>query len=361
MNKSVPLKLCLSSIVLFILSACASLESDELPTQVVVPVYFVTDRNILSESNQPLIFGEDRGELLQGVTEIALSTRRNAASQLAEPSRWQAYNGTRNWDELIRTELLGVDEFFQAALAGNSDTAETGSVVLYIHGYNRDYESAVLDTADLIYEVNLQFPLILYSWPSAGSMLSYASDLVNVDWSTYHLNQFLLNLLDQQAVGKIHILAHSLGNRGLLNSLKYLSDSGQLNNTGKIGQVVLLAPDVDTEIFARDYLPVLRGLADGITLYANAKDVPLQTSNRVNRYQRLGNARETVFTASGMDTIEISEAVSIFNSHDAHLEIPQVQEDLHRLLNLEQPAGSRDTLFEVRDSSQEPYWKLHNP
>lgn len=354
-------KLCLLLMMQGLLSACASLESSDIPQHVLVPVYFMTDRNILPDEFSPAIFGEDRGEFVQGITQVALTTRRNTESQLADPARWQAYQAERNRDEMLSTDILDSEDFFEAVFSGNPSPPEADSVVLYIHGYNRSYESAVLDTADLIYEINLQSPLILYSWPSAGSILAYASDLVNVDWSTFYLNELLLNLLDLQDISKIHILAHSMGNRALLNSLKYLSDSGQIVDIDKIGQVVMLAPDIDTEIFARDYLPILRDLAEGITLYANAKDVPLQTSNRVNRYQRLGNARETVFTAPGMETVEISETVSIFNSHDAHLEIPQVQEDLHRLLNLQQMAPSRTTLSEVRDAANKPYWMLLNP
>ncbi len=155
------------------------------------------------------------------------------------------------------------------------------------------------------------------------------------------------------------ILLLTVTNRALLTtSLKYLSDSQKLNRPEKIGQLILFAPDVDADIFARDYLPVLTSLADLTSLYVNAKDVPLQTSNRLNRYQRLGNASEEVFVAAGVETLEISDAVTMFNSHDAHLEIPRVQEDLHALYSAALCGPKQETLEASADETVRPYWKL---
>lgn len=348
----------LSFVVLVYLTGCATSVSRDIPQQVAVPVFFVTDRDINSRGELPASFGNDRGEVSRGVTTVALRTRRPASAGLADPARWQAYPGNGGGDAVVDIELLSEAEFY-TDLLGTQQPGNSGStLLLYIHGYNRDYTDAVLDTADFMYEVNPQYPLVLYSWPSAGSVLAYASDQVNMDWSTYHLSNFLLDLLGNEAVSRIHILAHSLGNRGLLNALKYLSDSGKLPASNKIGQVVLFAPDVDTEIFARDYLPVLSAHAEGVSLYANEKDVPLQTSNRLNRYERLGSAEAGIFTAAGLDSIDMSGVVSIFNSHDAHLEIPEVQEDLHYLLNLQLPADQRPTLLQVGGEPDGTYWEI---
>ncbi len=349
------------SVALLMLAGCASFESADEVQQVLVPVYFITDRNIVASTDSSAVFGPDRGEVQQGVTQVALTSRRHADAVLAEPAGWQSYDRRISRDILLDTALLSEQEFYAGLLDSAEQTSEKATLVVYIHGYNRSYESAVLDTADLMYEINLSYPLVLYSWPSGGSVLSYASDLVNTDWSTYHLSAFLEKLLDNEAIGKLHIIAHSLGNRALLNSLKYLTDSQKLSTPEKIGQLILFAPDVDADIFSRDYLPVLASLADRTSLYVNAKDVPLQTSNRLNRYQRLGNASEKVFIASGVETVEISDAVTIFNSHDAHLEIPRVQQDLHALLNLQQAAAQRKTLAPSTDEAGRPYWKLLGP
>jgi hypothetical protein len=55
-------------------------------------------------------------------------------------------------------------------------------------------------------------------------------------------------------------------------------------------------------LFRRNYLPALLELGARVTLYATDNDVPLQASERVNRYPRLGDAKAEIFISDGIET-----------------------------------------------------------
>ncbi len=91
-----------------------------------------------------------------GVTRVALTSRSHVDAVLAEPARWQAYDRRIGRDVLLDTTLLSEQAFYAGLLNNSEQASDKATLVVYIHGYNRSYESAVLDTADLMYEINPQ-------------------------------------------------------------------------------------------------------------------------------------------------------------------------------------------------------------
>jgi len=156
-------------------------------------------------------------------------------------------------------------------------------------------------------------------------------------------------------VDTVHIAAHSLGGNGLLDALERLSqdDEAQID---KIGEVILASPDIDTGLFRREYLPMLRRVGSRTTLYITENDVPLQASQRVNRSNRLGDASAEIFIEEGIETVVFSDVVTFMNSHDAIVEIGNVQADLHYLLEDRLGASERPTL-EAVDTEDGRYWR----
>ena len=64
-----------------------------------------------------------------------------------------------------------------------------------------------------------------------------------------------------------------------------------------LGQVVLLAPDMDAEIFAT-MLPRIRPIMEGLTIYVSGTDRPLALSEQLHGYARLGQAGNDVSTST---------------------------------------------------------------
>jgi esterase/lipase superfamily enzyme len=212
-----------------------------------------------------------------------------------------------------------------------------------------------MDLALVVYGADLRSVPIFFSWPSGNSVLGYAGDTTNARWATNDLRDTLRYLLNQPSVDTVHIAAHSLGGNGLLDALERLSQEDGVR-IDKIGEVILASPDIDTGLFRREYLPLLRRVGSRTTLYITENDVPLQASQRVNRNNRLGDASSEIFIEDGIETVVFSDVVTFMNSHDAIVEIGNVQADLHYLLEDRLGANERPTL-EAVDTEDGRYWR----
>ncbi len=328
----------------------------EQPLQVLVPVMYATDRAVKDRSNPGRFYGSERGSVGYGVAHVAISTKKQGASPVAHWSRWQPLIGKRkNRNELYSVEELSESDFFDVL---NTRAAENGnrSALVYIHGYSKKFRTVARNMAITAYGMNLEGIPVLYSWPSKGDPTAYKADVENMRWSAPHLYRFLEDLAAQQWIDTVHVIAHSLGSQGLLQALKALSDSHAEDTPWKLGEIVLFAPDLDTAEFTADVLPWLMAVESRITLYVSAKDVPLQTSKAVNRAPRLGDAKGGILVADGIETVDVTPTISVFVGHSAHRDSPEIQADLHYLVNERLGAASRPTLEPV-EVDEGRYWQ----
>ena len=332
-------------LLLTLLSGCVATMPDNTPTQVLVPVLYATNRDLSSES--------ERADLSFGEAVVALSPRKQGDSPFADWSRWAVRtDAPRRRNELLDVAPLEVAEF-GAAL--DAVAARPRSVLLFVHGYRRSFTVVAREMAEFAYETNLDSVPVFFSWPSANSVFGYAGDATSVRWAAADLRDTLKLLLGRDAVDTVHIVAHSLGNSGVLEALDDLSRDPNAR-IDKLGEIVFASPDVDVGLFRRDFLPMLDGLGARVTLYATENDVPLQASQRVNRYQRLGDAKAKIFIEEGVETVVFSDVVTFLNSHDAVVEIGALQADMHYLLVERIGASGRPTL-EAVDTERGRYWR----
>jgi esterase/lipase superfamily enzyme len=142
----------------------------------------------------------------------------------------------------------------------------------FVHGYNSSWADSVQDylelKAGLIEGGNLG-QLILYSWPSKGSVAGYLPDREDARSSAPDLAQLFVDLNDylvaKQRIAaktddpakfcraKISVLAHSMGNYVMQEAL--VAASKRLNDPqliSLINQLVMVAADVDNDLFQRD-------------------------------------------------------------------------------------------------------------
>ena len=342
-------------VLLSLLAGCATQVPDDAPLQVLVPVLYATNRSLADAETGDTYYTADRGPVSFGSASVALSTRKQGDSPFADWSRWQPRReGARNRNELLGVQPLDADAF-GALINRKAESDGDRAVMLYVHGFRRDFDIVAMETAAIAYETGLDGIPMFFSWPSANSVFSYVSDISNMRWAAADLRDTLKQLLNEQRVSTVHLVAHSLGGSGLLEALDDLAQDGSVR-ADKLGEVVLTSPDIDSDLFRRDYLPVLHKLGVRVTLYITDSDVPLQASQRVNGVNRLGDAKSEIFIADGVETVVFSDVVSILNSHDAHVEIGDVQADLHYLIAEGLGANQRPTL-EAVDLSNGRYWR----
>jgi esterase/lipase superfamily enzyme len=244
---------------------------------------------------------------------------------------------------------------FWGQLTAAIERTSSGSVVLFVHGYNYGFERTCRMAAEIQRSLQDKATLVVFSWPSNGLPSDYVPDQTDIEWSVPLLTSFIRQLGDRIGKANVQVVAHSLGSRGVIYALQRLG-AGQ-DERPAIGQLVLLAPDFDSQTFA-DLLPGLVSLTSGITLYASSNDTPLKLSRQLSGYPRLGEAGEYLTVAEGMETIDVSSIGRYqITGHEYFYFHPQVTADLVALLGTGARAAERSGLQpKMREGVR--YWEF---
>jgi esterase/lipase superfamily enzyme len=83
-----------------------------------------------------------------------------------------------------------------------------------------------------------------FSWPSKANLLDYGYDRDSAMWSRDALEKVLDGLMASPTVGRLHIVAHSIGTMLTMEALRqlYAQLGGEAAN--RIGAVVFASPDI---------------------------------------------------------------------------------------------------------------------
>ena len=158
------------------------------------------------------------------------------------------------------------------------------------------------------------------------------------------LADLLYEMSERFAPERINVIWHSLGGRGVALALYDLAGR---HPDARINDVVLLAPDIDFENFAK-LLPRIQPIARSITVYVTDDDRPLSVSEQVHGYPRLGQAGNDVAKLKGVEVIDLGElSAGSVSGHLYHLYSPEVGDDLDQLLNEGKRAAQRSNLVSV--------------
>jgi esterase/lipase superfamily enzyme len=179
---------------------------------------------------------------------------------------------------------------------GLRDTANLrkGRVLLYVHGYRETFASTAKDTVQMAALTQFDGPIIQYSWPSQGNLLSYAVDETNMYWDERNFRNFLTKLARTDWVKEVVIVSHSLGARLVIPAVDYVDRTSKETDSSNISNIILASPDVDREDFERDIAEEVLALRRvnndrRITVYASLNDKALAVSRAVHGYPRLGS------------------------------------------------------------------------
>ena len=169
-----------------------------------------------------------------------------------------------------------------------------GRVLLYVHGYREKLQTTARDAVQIGAMSNFDGPIIHYSWPSQGNLLSYAVDETNMYWDQRNFRNFLTTLARTEWVKEIVIVSHSLGARLVTPAVEYVDRTSSNADSSNISNIILASPDVDREDFERDIaeevLAARRVNNDRrVTVYASLRDRALAVSRAVHGYPRLGS------------------------------------------------------------------------
>jgi esterase/lipase superfamily enzyme len=235
---------------------------------------------------------------------------------------------------LAKTTSLEEDQFFEG-VKQSILRSEKKDVFVFIHGYNVTFEDAARRTGQFAYDLKFVGAPIFYSWPSNGKVADYLKDETNAAWSIPHFQAFLSLLAQRSGAERVHVIAHSMGNRVVCEALRLLSyDPG---NHLQLNHLVLAAPDIDAATFA-ELSRLLRKRSASITLYESRNDKALLASKKIHGYIRAG---EPLLVLEGLDTVDASAIDTDFLGHSYFSSDYALLSDIHSMLANDEPAARR--------------------
>ena len=327
------------------------------PSYGVVKIFYCTDRHPSKKSSVNQEYGSERGELVFGSCEVSIP-RDHRLGQLERPSifRFELRENPSKHVVLRSVSSQPIDAFF-SDVNGRLKKSLNREALIFIHGYCVKFDEAARRTAQLAYDLGFDGAPILYSWPSKGTLRSYPHDESNIIWTVPHLKAFLTDMISKSNAKTIHLIAHSMGNRALTDSLRELVLEGfQRKLVQKIHQIVLTAPDIDAGVFM-NLAQQVREAGKRLTLYASSNDKALKVSKRFHGFRRAGDAGRSMLISPSLDSIDATRVDTSFVGHSYYGQNKSVLSDLFYLLREGKPPSERFGL-QSRKIKEGIYWEF---
>jgi esterase/lipase superfamily enzyme len=214
-----------------------------------------------------------------------------------------------------------------AQAGGGSD------VLIYVHGFKQTFETAALDAAHLADGIRFRGQTMVFSWPSKAGLFDYAYDRESAMWSRDDFERVLQSVVATPSVGRVHIVAHSMGTMLTLESLRQLYARYGDTVADKIGAVVFASPDIDMDVFS-SAINRIGPLARKITVVTATNDRALALSGRIaGGMTRVGAAEKAAIERLGVRVIDASEAGWGVINHDLFLSNAEVRRVIRRSID----------------------------
>lgn len=274
-------------------------------------------------------------------------------------SLWQRMRRFDLRDDRLRlqsTDALDQGTFFSQLrdeMQAARDNGDAPHALVFLHGYNTSFEQAAIRAAQLGVDLNISGATAFFSWPSRGSAMAYTVDEASIEASEAAITDFLVRFSQECGADKVHIIAHSMGNRGLLRALQRIAGNAQTRATVQFGQILLAAPDVDRDLFL-DLSSLYGAYAERVTLYASDADQAVHLSAKFHDSPRAGYF--TPYTvAANIDTVAVPDFDVDMLGHGYFAQADALLSDIYSLIRNNAPPGDRQRVFPGQSEGQ-TYW-----
>ena len=224
---------------------------------------------------------------------------------------------------------LDADEF-RAELASHISgrIGVNRDILVFVHGFNTSFEEARWRAGQIAADSRFGGVPILFTWPTRGELLGYASDKDSATASRDALEELFQDLAKTPGLGRIHILAHSMGCWLTMEALREIAIAGNHDLGGHLGEVMLAAPDIDMDVFAKQ---MARIQPARVTVFATANDRALSLSSFIaDARQRVGaidpsKAKDkAALEKLGAKVFDLSSFSDGFIGHGVYADAPDV-------------------------------------
>jgi len=324
----------------------------------VYPVWFGTNRK--PDPDHPDRFTDKRnGSITYGRAEVFIP----AAHRFGE-------TGTPFWKRLLRFDLrddhlrlqaVGVqdqtawiDALRQVMAAAAADGGRSNALI-FLHGYNTSFEGASIQAAQIGFDLKVPGATAFFSWPSKGKLIDYPADEASIQASEAAITEFLVTFATQSGADQVHLVAHSMGNRGLLRALQRIAADAETRGKVRFGQIFLAAPDLDRDLFL-DLAELYPQFSQRTTLYASNGDLAVLSSRVLHAAPRAGYFKPYT-VASGIDTVAVPDFNVDVLGHGYFAQAEALLGDIRSLMLHNEAPGNRLRLEPTSEDGQR-FWRM---
>lgn len=315
-----------------------------------VKIYYATDRARSGSEEPNDFYGGERGELELGTAVVSIPPR-HMPGKIERPSIWTfTFREDPGRHVVLQSVTPGGNEAVFAEMRGQLAEAGSDSAFVFVHGFNVPFFEAAQRTAQMAYDMNFEGVPILYSWPSRASLLSYIADSAVVNLSGRRLTLFLEDVVRKSGATRIHLIAHSMGNRALTDALELYA----LRHEGEppaFDQILFTAPDLDAGLFAA-MVETIRPVANRLTLYASDKDWALAVSRKLHGdAARAGQGGRDILHSDIVDSIDMTSIGEDMLMHSYYANNPSALTDILALMWRDARPDERCGMKQIEDEN----------
>ena len=236
-------------------------------------------------------------------------------------------------------------------------------IYVYVHGYYNSFDDAIETATSLHHYNGRRGAVIAFAWPSRKHLLDYLSDRESAQFAVSDLRQLLVFLADHTDAERINLIAHSMGTYLTASTLRELRLMGfdqsheQLKTRFRIGDVVLVAPDIDVDVLGKTFFREgFDQVGERMTLYASPDDQALSWATRLlYGVLRAGSVTADFLGDTQRLWLKANDHVAMIDTtgqktfgigHSHHTQNPGVASDLLLLLARRLPPAERGLTYD---------------
>jgi esterase/lipase superfamily enzyme len=163
-------------------------------------------------------------------------------------------------------------------------------ILVYVHGARTDFDRAVAQAAQFQHFLGRDAVVMVFAWPSAGTLLRYGRDVATARRSEPTFARLLEELAARTEAAHVNVLAYSAGAMIASPGLARAADAAEAAadpDRVRLGEIYYAAPDIDFPVFV-DNLPRYEDQVRRVTGSLNVGDTALSFAQWIHRVSRAG-------------------------------------------------------------------------
>lgn len=293
-----------------------------------------------------------------GVCDVAIpKSHKFGSTGTAWWRRWMRLEFADDHIKVVKRRPIDDADTFFHDLREELASTDGKQLLFYLHGFNVSFDDAAIRAAQLFADLKVPGATAFFSWPSKASVDDYFADVERVGESEADIAAFLTSLCTQLGGATVHVIAHSMGNRGLARAIQRITAAASGTPGVRFGQIILAAPDVSIGLF-HDLARVYPTVSTRTTMYVSARDRALGVSQWLQDAPRAGFT-PPVTIVPNIDTIEVTNIDVTMLGHGYYAEAEPVLYDIASLLRHDAAPEQRPRIRSSGDAgSADAHWVI---